>query len=361
MDFELSEEHRMVRNLARDFANGEAAPWVEQYEKLGRIPNDVLRKMGELGLLGMPFPEEYGGAGGSTVSYAVAVEEISRVWGSLGITYAAHVSLGCSPLYLFGTEEQKRAWLVPCAQGEMLAAFGLTEPEAGSDAGGTRTKAILKGPDWVLNGSKCFITNANLAGVTVATAVTGRFEGPRKEISSFVVLKGTPGFTVGRKYEKLGLRASDTAELSFQDCRIPEENLLGTRGHGLKQFLKILDGGRISIAALGVGISQACLDQSLRYAKERSQFGRPISRTQAIQFKLADMAMKTDLARLATYRAAWLKDIGKPFTREAAMAKLYASEAAMWSAREAVQIHGGQDYGSLPGSLGAKTIGFRGV
>lgn len=344
MDFELNDEHRMVRNLARDFADGEAALIVEHCEKAGRIPGEIFRKMGEIGLLGMPFPEEYGGAGGSGVSYAIAVEEISRVWGSLGISYAAHVSLGCSPFYLFGTEEQKRRWLVPAARGEMLAAFGLTEPEAGSDAGATRTKAQADGDEWILNGSKCFITNAGLAGVVVATAVTGCFEGPRKEISSFIVPKGVPGFTVGKKYEKLGLRASDTAELSFHDCRIPAENLLGGRGQGFKQFLKILDGGRISIAAMGVGIAQACLNESLKYARERTQFGRRLSKLQAIQFKLADMAMKTDLARLATYRAAWLKDLGKPFTKEAAIAKLFASETAMWAATEAIQIHGGYGY-----------------
>ena len=271
------------------------------------------------------------------------MEEISRACASTGITYAAHCSIGTGPIYLFGTEEQKRRWVVPCARGEMLAAFGLTEPDAGSDAGATRTTAVLKGDYWVINGSKCFITNASLAGVAVITAVTEPGRGTAG-ISSFIVPTDTPGFKVSPPYEKLGLRASDTAEIILEEVRVPRENLLGERGRGFKQFLEVLDGGRISIGALSVGIAQACLDAALAYAKERVQFGRPISKFQAIQFKLADMSTAIELARLAVYRAAWLKDQGLPFTREAAMAKLFASETAVKAALEAVQIFGGYGY-----------------
>jgi len=271
------------------------------------------------------------------------VEEISRACASTGITYAAHCSIGTGPIYLFGTEEQKKRWVVPCARGKMLAAFGLTEPEAGSDAGATRTTAVLEGDEWVINGNKCFITNASQAGVAVITAITEPGLGTRG-ISAFIVPADAPGFKVSPPYKKLGLRASDTAEIILEDVRVPQENLLGRRGDGFKQFLAVLDGGRISIGAMSVGIAQACLDASLAYARERRQFGRPIAEFQAIQFKLADMATSIELARLAVYRAAWLKDRGLPFTRESAMAKLFASETAVRAALEAVQIYGGYGY-----------------
>ena len=333
----------MIQKLARDFAEGEVAPGAARRDRDEEFPRDLLKRMGELGLLGLPFPEAYGGGGGDYVSYALAVEEVGRADASLGITYAAHVSIGTAPIHLFGDEAQKERWLTPCARGETLAAFGLTEPNAGSDAGGTQTTAVRRPDGWVLNGAKCFITNATVGGVAVVTARDRQSRGSRG-ISSFIVPKGTPGFSVGPRYDKLGLRSSDTAELLFSDCRVPEENLLGRPGDGFKQFLTALDGGRISIGALSVGIAQACLDASLRYARERVQFGQAISRFQAIQFKLADMAAEVELARLAVLRAAWLKDRGRPFTRESAIAKLAASETAMRAATQAVQIHGGYGY-----------------
>jgi alkylation response protein AidB-like acyl-CoA dehydrogenase len=299
--------------------------------------------MGELGFFALPFPEDEGGLGAGYLGYALAVEEVSRVSASLGISYAAHCSIGMGPIHLFGSKAQKERWLTPCMQGRFLASFGLTEPNAGSDAGGTQTTAVLHDGEWVLNGTKCFITNANLAGVIVATAVTDKGEGSRG-ISSFVVPADAPGFSVGQTYNKLGLRASDTAELVFEDCRLPADSLLGERGAGFRQFLTALDGGRISIAAMSVGIAQACLDASIPYAQTRVQFGQPIAKFQAIQFKLADMATETELARLMTCKAAWLKDQGKPFTREAAMAKLFASEVSVRAALQAIQIHGGYGY-----------------
>ncbi|MDQ7793484.1 MAG: acyl-CoA dehydrogenase [bacterium] len=343
MDFDLSEEHQMIRRTVKEFADREVAPSAAGWEQEGRLPAAILEAMRELDLFGLPFPDEYGGVGSDYLAYALAVEEIGRASGSLGITYAAHVSLGTSPFYRFGSEDQKRRWLVPCARGETLAAFALTEPNAGSDAGGTETRAIRDGDEWVINGSKCFITNGSLAGVVVITALTEKDKGTRG-ISNLVVPAGTPGFRVTSSYHKLGLRASDTVELHFDDCRVPADHLLGKPGEGFRQFLQILDGGRISIAALSVGIAQACLDASLTYARQRVQFGKPISSFQAIQFKLADMATEVELARLATWRAAWLKDRGRPFTREAAMAKLYASEVCVRAALEAVQIHGGYGY-----------------
>lgn len=343
LDFALSEEQQMIRKMVREFAENEVAPGAAERDRTGEFPEALVRRMGELGLLGLPYPEEYGGAGADTVSYAIAVEEISRVCASTGITLAAHVSIGSGPIYLFGTEEQKKRWLAPCARGEMLASFGLTEPNAGSDAGGTQTSAELQGDQWAINGSKCFITNASYAGVVIITAVTDKSRG-QHGISSFIVPKGTPGFEVGTKYDKLGLRASDTAELHFDDCRIPAENILGKPGEGFKQFLKTLDGGRISIGALALGVAQASLEASLKYARERVQFGQAISKFQAIQFKLADMAMEIEAARLMIYRSAWLKDQGLPYTKESAMAKLMASEVAMRAAWQAVQIHGGYGY-----------------
>ncbi len=343
MEFQLNEGQRLIRQMVREFAEKELAPVAAELDREEKFPTEIFKKMARLDLFALPFSEAYGGTGDGYLAYAVAVEEISRACASTGITYAAHCSIGTGPIYLFGTEEQKKRWVVPCARGEMLAAFGLTEPEAGSDAGGTRTTAVLDGDEWVINGNKCFITNASRADVTVITAVTEPGLGTRG-ISAFIVPTGTPGFKVSPPYKKLGLRASDTAEIVLEDLRVPQENLLGKRSEGFKQFMAVLDGGRISIGALSVGIAQACLDAALAYAKERRQFGRPISGFQAIRFKLADMATSVELARLAVYRAAWLKDRGLPFTRESAMAKLFASETAVRAALEAVQIFGGYGY-----------------
>ena len=343
MNFSLTEEQLMIRQTVREFADRELAPLAAELDREGRFPREILHKMAALDLFALPFSEEYGGTGDGFLAYAIAVEEISRACASTGITYAAHCSLGAGPIYLFGSAEQKQQWVVPCARGEILAAFGLTEPEAGSDAGGTRTTAVLEGDEWVINGTKCFITNATYAGVAVITAVTDPGQGTRG-ISAFIVPTDTPGFKVSPPYEKLGLKASDTAEIILEEVRVPRENLLGRRGEGFKQFLRVLDGGRIGIGALSVGIAQACLEASLASARERVQFGQPISKFQAIQFKLADMATAVELARLAVYRAAWLKDQGRPFTKEAAMAKLFASETAVKAALEAVQIFGGYGY-----------------
>ncbi len=343
MDFALSESQLMIQQMVRDFAQNELAPVAADLDREGRFPREIIDKMAELDLFALPFSEDYGGTGDGYLPYVIAVEEISRACASTGITYAAHCSIGTGPVYLFGTEEQKQNWVVPCARGEMLASFGLTEPDAGSDAGGTKTSAVLDNGEWVLNGNKCFITNASYAGMAVITAVTEPGEGT-KGISSFIVPTDTPGFSVSPPYEKMGLKASDTAEIILDDVRIPEENLLGKRGEGFKQFMKTLDGGRISIGALALGIAQASLDAALAHAKERQQFGRPISKFQAIQFKLADMATQIEMARMGIYRAAWLKDQGQPFTKESAMAKLFASEVAVKAALEAIQIFGGYGY-----------------
>jgi alkylation response protein AidB-like acyl-CoA dehydrogenase len=306
------------------------------------FPVDIVRKMGEIGLFGLPFPEQYGGGGADFTALCVAIEELARVDSSMAITLEAGVGLGAMPVFLFGTEEQKQRWLVPLARGEAIAGFGLTEPQAGSDSGATKTRAALDGGEWVINGSKVFITNVGtpLSLFVTITALTGG----TGEISNIIVPVGTAGFSAGKKYRKIGWHASDTRELSFADCRVPEENLLGARGEGFKNFMVILDGGRVAIGALAVGLAQGCLEASLAYAKERRQFGKPIAEFQAIQFKLADMAVATELARLAVYRAAWMKDQGLPFKREAAIAKLYSSEAAVDAARQAVQIHGGYGY-----------------
>jgi alkylation response protein AidB-like acyl-CoA dehydrogenase len=343
MDFSLSEEQLMIQKVVRDFAEKELAPIAEELDTKGEFPHEIIGKMGEMGLFGLPFAEEYGGSGAGYLAYAIAVEEISRACASTGISYAAHCSIGTGPIYLFGTEEQKKKWVPLCASGKAFAAFGLTEPNAGSDAGGTQTTAVMDGEEWVLNGSKCFITNVGIGKVAVITAVTDRSKGTRG-ISSFIVPTDTPGFSVGQPYHKMGLKASDTREIILENVRIPKENILGKPGEGFKQFLVALDGGRISIGALSVGIAQACLDAALKYAKEREQFGQTISKFQAIQFKLADMKMKTELARMMVHKAAWLKDQGKPFSMEAAIAKLYASEICMQNASEAVQIHGGYGY-----------------
>lgn len=333
----------MIRRMVREFAEAEIAPQAEQVDRTGEFPKETFRKMGELGLLGLPIPEEYDGAGGDTISYALAVEEIGRACGSTGLSYAAAVSLGMSPIYYFGTEEQKQKFLRPMARGEALGAFGLTEPHAGSDAGGTQTTAWRDGDEWVINGTKCFITNAAYAKTVIVTAVTEKGVGSRG-ISAFIVETDTPGFQIISKYEKMGLRGSNTSELVLEDVRVPAENLLGDPHSGFKQFLYTLDGGRISIGALSVGIAQAALDAALQYAKERKQFGQSIAKFQAIQFKLADMAMEIELARNQVLKAAWLKDQKKPFTKEAAIAKLFASEMCMRVCHQSLQIHGGYGY-----------------
>lgn len=343
LNFDLSQEQLLIRNLAREFAEGEVAPGAAERDKTGRFPLELVRKMGELGLMGIPFPEEYGGTGGDTVAYALAVEEISRVDGSLGITLAAHCSIGMGPVYYFGTEDQKKRWLPGAARGEYLASFGLTEPGAGSDSAATKTTAVRDGDGWVLNGSKIFITNAHYCGYIVCTAVTRPGQGHRG-ISAFIVPNPTPGFTIGPAYDKMGLRSSDTRPLFFENVRLPADALLGREGEGFRQFMVTLDGGRISIGAMAVGIAQGALDAALAYARQRVQFGQSISKFQAIQFKLADMAMEIELARNMVLKAAWLKDQGRPFTREAAMAKLFASETAVRAANQAIQIHGGAGY-----------------
>ncbi|NNU94068.1 acyl-CoA dehydrogenase [Geobacillus sp. NFOSA3] len=344
MNFELTKEQQMIKEMVREFAEKEIAPNAAKWDKEAYFPVEVFKKMGELGLLGIPFPEEYGGADGDTISYAIAVEEIGRACGGTGLSYAAAVSLGASPIYYFGTEEQKQKWLVPMAKGETLGAFGLTEPNAGSDAGGTKTTAVLDGDEYVINGEKCWITNAEYARQVIVTAVTGKDERGKNIISAIIVPTDTPGFTIRSNYDKMGVRASNTCELVFENVRVPKENVLGDPKKGFKQFLYTLDGGRISIAALAVGIAQAAFEKALQYAKERVQFGQTISKFQAIQFKLADMAMEIELARNMVYKAAWLKDQGKPFTKEASFAKLFASEMGFRVCNQAIQIHGGYGY-----------------
>ena len=345
MDLELGEEQREFAATVRAFVDAAIRPNVRRWDAEHELPLDAVKQMAELGLFGLPFPEEYGGSGADFLTLCLAIEEIARVDSSLAITLEAAVGLGAMPIYLFGSEEQRKELLPPLAAGTALAGFGLTEPGGGSDAGATRTRARLETGEWVLNGSKSFITNAGTAitSLVTVTAVTGGTDGA-KEISAIVVPAGTSGFEVGPGYDKMGWWHSDTRELSFSDCRVPEANLLGGRGEGFKNFLRILDDGRIAIAALAVGLAQGCLDESIAYARERSAFGRPIGAFQAVQFKIADMATKTELARQAYYRAAWLKQSGRPYKKEAAMAKLYASEIAVDVAREAVQIHGGYGY-----------------
>ncbi|MDM8148994.1 acyl-CoA dehydrogenase family protein [Priestia megaterium] len=343
MNFELTNEQKMIQRTLREFSEAEVAPNALERDRSKQFPLDVFKKLGELGVMGLPFPEEYGGGGADTVSFAIVVEELSKACGSTGITYSAHVSLGGAPIYLFGTKEQKERYLPALCSGESFGAFGLTEPNAGSDAGGTETEAVLKDGTFRINGSKCYITNASYAKFLALTAVTNRTEG-KKEISAIIVPTEARGFTVIDNYEKMGLHASNTTELVLEDVEVPEENLLGLRGEGFKQFLMTLDGGRIGIGAMAVGIAQAAYEKALSYAQERKQFGKAISSFQAIQFKLADMAMKIELARNMVYKAAWLKDQGKPFTKEAAMCKLYASEICMEVASQAVQIHGGYGY-----------------
>ncbi len=346
MDFDLSEEQRHFVATVHDFVAEEIRPNVERWDEEHELPMEAVKQMAELGLFGLPFPEEYGGSGADFFTLCLAIEEIARVDSSLAITLEAAVGLGAMPVFKFGNEDQRQRLLPPLTSGEALAGFGLTEPGGGSDAGATKTTARLDDGHWVLNGSKAFITNSGtpITSFVTVTAVTGKLEGGHKEISAIVLPNGTPGFEVGRPYRKMGWNHSDTRELAFNDCRVPEENLLGNRGEGYKNFLNILDDGRIAIAALAVGLAQGCVDESLKYAGERSAFGRPIGAFQGLQFKIADMAMKTDMARQGYYRAAWLKSKGRPYKKEAAMAKLFASEAAVDIAREAVQIHGGYGY-----------------
>jgi len=349
VDFELSPEHELLRRTIRDFLQREVVDKVDEHEQERRFPTDIVAELGSMGLLGIPFPEEEGGAGLDTLAYAIAIEEMARVWGSLAIIVAAHTSLGCNPLHLAGTDAQKQKYLVPMASGQVLGAYGLTEPGAGSDSGGTRTTAKLdsngrKGGTWVINGGKRFITNAGQAGTYIVTARTGSREDGSAEISAFIVEQNTPGFTVGRLEEKMGLHASATGELLFEDCRVPAENMLGKKGEGWKIFLKTLDGGRISIGAMAVGLSQAALDASVTYARERKQFGRPIGSFQGVAFMVADMATEVEAARALVWRAAWLKDSGQDYSTAAAQAKLFASEVSQRVTNMGVQVHGGYGY-----------------
>ncbi len=346
MNFDLTDEQIAISRLAREFATDEVRPRAEEMDREEAFPYDLVSKMAELGFLGLPFPEAYGGAGADTVSYALAIMEIARADASTAITMAAHVSLGATPFYLFGTEEQKQRYLVPLAQGKMLWGFGLTEPEAGSDAGNCRTTAQLENGHWRINGTKAFITNSgtDLTGGTTITAVTDKRADGRSEISNIIVPQATPGFTRSKKYRKMGWRASDTRELSFVDASVPEENLLGKRGEGLKQFLTILDGGRISVAALSVGLAMGAYDEALAYAKERRAFGQTISKFQAIQFKLVDMLCEIEHSKLMVLKAAWEKDNKRDFLQTASLAKLYAGEVSRRVVNEAVQIHGGYGF-----------------
>lgn len=343
MNFNLTAEQSMIQRTIREFAEEEVAKGALERDRNKEFPKEIFDKLSKLGMMGLPFPEEYGGAGADTISFAIVVEELSKACGSTGITYSAHISLGGSPINMFGTEEQKQKYLVPICTGESLGAFGLTEPSAGSDAGGTKTTAVMDGNDFVINGNKCFITNASYAKHLALTAITGENNG-KKEISAIIVPTNSNGFSVIDNYEKMGLHASNTTELVLEDVRVPQENLLGERGKGFKQFLATLDGGRIGIGAMAVGIAQAAYEKALQYAKERKQFGQSIANFQITQFKIADMALKIELARNMVHKAAWLKDQGKPFSKEAAMCKLFASEVCMEITNQAVQIHGGNGY-----------------
>jgi short-chain 2-methylacyl-CoA dehydrogenase len=345
VDFELTDEQRLLRDTVREFARAEVAPVAEELDRTKSFPYEIVAKMGDLGLMGIPFPEDYGGGGADTLAYVLAVEELARVDSSVCITMAAHTSLGTMPIHLWGSDEQKSEWLPVLCAGQKLAAFGLTEPEAGSDAGATRTRAKLDDGEWVIDGAKQFITNSGteISGCVTITAVTGGENGNR-EISNIIVPNGTPGYEIGEAYRKMGWNASDTRPLAFDGCRVPESNLLGRRGEGFKQFLHILDGGRIGVAAMGVGLAQGALDEALSYAKERKAFGQPISQFQAIQAKIADISAELEAARLLTYKAAIEKDRGESFTLTAAQAKLKTGRLAVRACEEAVQIHGGYGY-----------------
>ena len=341
MDFDLSPEHHLIRSTVRAFAEGEVAPLAEELDHTKSFPYAIVEKLGKLNLMGIPFPEEFGGGGGDALAYTIAVEELARVDSSVAITLCAHTSLGTQPVYLFGSEAQKREWLPRLCSGELLGAFGLTEPDAGSDAGNTRTRARLEDGEWVVDGAKQFITNAgtDISGMVCITARTGD-----EEISNIIVANGTPGYEQGEPYRKMGWNASDTRPLMFSDCRVPEENLLGPRGQGFKQFLHILDIGRIGVAAMGVGLAQGALDEALKYAKQRKAFGKSISKFQAIQAKLADMSTEIEAGRLLVYKAAREKDAKRNFTLTAAQAKLKTGRLAVRCAEEAVQIHGGYGF-----------------
>jgi alkylation response protein AidB-like acyl-CoA dehydrogenase len=341
VNFDLSDEHELLRRTVREFATERVAPVAAELDREHRFPYELVEELAALGLMGIPLPEEYGGAGFDTLAYVIAIEELTRVDSSVAITVAAHTSLGTMPIYLFGSEEQKRSWLPDLASGKKLGAFGLTEPEAGSDAGATRTTATSRDGAWVVNGSKIFITNA---GTDITDCITITARTGDDEISNLIIPNGTPGYEISPPMEKLGWRASDTRELSFRDCVVPEDSLLGERGRGFQQFLEILDGGRLSISAMGLGLAQGAYDLAFAYAGERRQFGKPISSFQAIQFKLTDMAVEIEAARYLVYRAAWLKDQGRPFAKEAAMAKLHTGELSGRVVNHALLIHGGYGY-----------------
>jgi short-chain 2-methylacyl-CoA dehydrogenase len=345
VNFELSDEQKLIQSTVRDFARQEVAPVAEELDREKKFPYEIVAQLGELGLMGIPFPQEYGGGGADTLSYVLAVEELARIDSSVCITMAAHTSLGTMPIYLWGSDEQKDEWLPVLCSGKKLASFGLTEPEAGSDAGNVRTAAKLEDGEWVVDGAKQFITNSGteISGCVSITAVTGEADG-RKEISNLIVPTGTPGYGVGEPYRKMGWNASDTRPLSFEGCRVPEANLLGRRGDGFKNFLHILDGGRIGVAAMGVGLAQGALDEAISYAKERQAFGQAISKFQSIQAKIADLSAQIEAARLLTWRAALEKDTGQSFTLTAAQAKLITGRLAVRATEEAVQIHGGYGY-----------------
>jgi butyryl-CoA dehydrogenase len=348
MDLDLSPEHILLRSTVRDFMESEVAPVIDEHEKARRFPSDIVRRLGEMGWLGIPVAEEDGGAGMDTLAYAIAVEEISRVWGSLGIIVAAHTSLGCGPLMIAGTAEQKERYLRPMASGKVIGAYGLTEPGAGSDAGGTRTTArrdeTPDGDSWVIDGGKRFITNAGQAGTYVVTARTGDKPSGDAEISAFILTADTPGFSIGRLEEKMGLHASATGELIFDGCRVPADSLLGEQGDGFRMFLKVLDGGRISIAAMALGLAQGAYEAAAAYSKQREQFGRAIGTFQGVAFMIADMATELEAARALVYRAAWLKDQHRDYTVAGAQAKLFASEVSSRVTNAAIQVHGGYGY-----------------
>jgi alkylation response protein AidB-like acyl-CoA dehydrogenase len=346
MDFTLNEEQQLLKELCRDFARKEIAPYADEWYDAGVFPTEVFRKMADLQLMGLLVPREYGGTEVGTVALVAAIEEIAKVDQSIATTWQAHMTIGSLLLLFFGTEAQKQQWLVPLAQGQRLGAFGLTEPQAGSDAANIQTTAVRDGDDWIINGTKCFITNTgtDLSYGLVALTMSGRDPDGKKRYSAFIIPRDTPGYTVGRPYKKIGWHTVDTREQVFEQCRLPRENLLGEEGNGFRQFMQTLEVGRISVASLSLGLAQACLEMSLAYAKDRQAFGKPISQHQAIQFKLADMATEVEMARLLTYKAAWLRDSGLPYGHEAAMAKLAASEVAVRAAEEAVQIHGGYGY-----------------
>lgn len=343
MNLDLTAEQDMIRRTISEFAREEVAPGAVERDRNSEFPREVFKKLADLGMMGLPFPEEYDGAGADTISFAIVTEELSRACASTGITYSAHISLGGAPIYMFGSEEQKKKYLIPICRGESLGAFGLTEPNAGSDAGGTQTTAVPEGDHYIINGNKCFITNASYAKNVALTAITGRKNG-EKQISAIIVPTDAEGFTIINQYEKMGLHASDTTELVLENVKVGKDHLLGKEGEGFKQFLKTLDGGRIGIGAMAVGIAQGAYDKALQYVKERKQFGRPLSQFQATQFKIADMAMKIEAARNMVFKAAWLKDQGRPYAKEASMCKLFASEVCMEITDEAVQLHGGYGY-----------------